>query len=40
MAAFVPQENFAALFYIALDSECSDLAEGGLVLDNIDHVYP
>jgi len=36
---FVPQNNYAALFYIPVTS-CSDQAAGGQVLDNVEYVYP
>jgi len=38
--AYTPQPNFAAIFYVALDSACNDKGVGGQVLDNEDYVYP
>jgi hypothetical protein len=34
------QSNYAAIFYIPLDSGCTGSAVGGQVLDNKDYVYP
>jgi hypothetical protein len=37
---YVPQNKWAALFYIPLDGGCDDLGSGGMVLDNPTYVYP
>jgi len=39
-ASYVPQNKFAALFYVPVDGECADRGEGAQVLDNPTYVYP
>jgi hypothetical protein len=39
-ASYIPQPNFAALFYIPLDGTCENTANGGQVFDNVDYIYP
>jgi len=36
----VLQDNYAAMFYIPLDTLCNNTAAGAQVLDNVDYVYP
>ena len=39
-SGFIAQNNYAAVFYVALDSNCSNTGAGAQVLDNVDYIYP
>jgi hypothetical protein len=36
---FVPQNNYAAIFFMATDDSCDEVGVGGQVLNNVDYLY-